>query len=103
MMTNSCFYDAFALAHPDIAERCKISMFFSFKPYWVRSPDARTCMCIHHMNFYFMHDAYRAMMKKLHDPSGNGSCACDFGEDPGSCVSARAVAAAANYSIHAIQ
>ena len=80
MITNQHFYDSFALAHPAIAERCKITMFFSFKPYWVQSPDARSCMCIHHMNFYFMHDAYSSMMKKLHDPSGSGNCSCDFGD-----------------------
>ena len=38
------------------------------------------------LDFYVMHGAYRAMIKKLHDPSGKGSCACDFREDPGSCM-----------------
>jgi hypothetical protein len=73
MMSDDTFYQSFAVHHPEVAEVCGRSLFFSFRPYWVKPPNSRTCMCVHHTNYYFMHDALRLKMKKLH---GNGTCEC---------------------------
>ena len=65
-------YEQFCKDEPNIGSVCKFQMFISLRPWWVTSPNSRTCQCVYHQNFDLIHDVYKAKVAEIHD-----KCECD--------------------------
>jgi hypothetical protein len=73
-------YEKFCEDEPDIGSVCKFQMFIYLRPWWVVPQSPRTCQCVYHQNFDLIHEAYKAMMEKVHEECDCNCKFCEHGE-----------------------